>query len=276
MSHRPQRGWMNRLAVLALLAWVALVPSGCVCIKPVPAAPVVFRAMSFNIRHGEGLDGKVDLERIARCIRDQQADLVAMQEVDKGVRRTKGRDLPAELARLTGMSCVFSNNYAFQGGEYGNAILSRFPILSTTNLHYRMLRRGEQRGLLQTQVQVGGHKLWFLATHIDYRPDDAERLINVAEMARCAAVASGGPFLIGGDFNDKPGSRTHTGMLAFAQDAWLVAGQGDGFTIPANAPRSRIDYLWLPRNPCLTVKRIWVVPSDASDHLPLVGEFELR
>lgn len=275
MSHKPQRSWLSWLTVLALLAGVACLLPGCAAAKQ-PPAPVVFRAMSFNIHHGEGLDGKVDLERIARCILDQKADLVAVQEVDKGVRRTQGRDFPSELARLTGMTCVFSNNYAFQGGEYGNAILSRFPILSATNLHYRMLRAGEQRGLLQTQVQVGGHRLWFLATHIDYRPDDAERLANVAEMAKCPAVTSGGPFLIAGDFNDQPGSRTHAGMLAFAQDAWLVAGQGDGFTIPANSPRSRIDYLWLPRGPRLTVKRIWVVPSDASDHLPLVGEFELR
>src|SRR5688572_31668602 len=87
-----------------------------------------FRVMTYNIHHGEGMDGKVDLERIAALIQNEQADIVALQEVDKGVERTARRDLGAELARLTGMQCVFSNNYHFQGGEYGNAVLTRFPI----------------------------------------------------------------------------------------------------------------------------------------------------
>src|SRR6267143_4106500 len=87
-----------------------------------------FRVMTYNIHHGEGLDGKVDLLRIADLIKHESADIVALQEVDKGVERTPRRDFPDELAALTGMTCVFSNNYSYQGGEYGNAVLTRFPV----------------------------------------------------------------------------------------------------------------------------------------------------
>src|SRR6185295_732374 len=72
--------------------------------------PATIRVMTYNIHHGEGLDGKVDLLRIAELIKREGADLVALQEVDKGVARTARRDLPGELAELTGLSCVFSNN----------------------------------------------------------------------------------------------------------------------------------------------------------------------
>src|SRR3954447_16208752 len=71
---------------------------------------VTFRAMTYNIHHGEGLDRKIDLVRIAELIKRERADIVALQEVDKGVERTGRRDLPQELASLTGMTCVFSNN----------------------------------------------------------------------------------------------------------------------------------------------------------------------
>ena len=72
--------------------------------------------MTWNIHHGEGTDGQLDLQRIARVIREAEVDLVALQEVDRGVARTARRDLPAEVAVLTEMSCVFSNNFGYQGG----------------------------------------------------------------------------------------------------------------------------------------------------------------
>src|SRR5262249_7003846 len=155
-----------------------------------------FRVMTYNIHHGEGLDGKIDLLRIADVIKREGADIVALQEVDKGVERTARRDLPAELAELTGMSCVFSNNFHYQGGEYGNAVLTRLPILRATNTHYKMLRVGEQRGLLQLVLEVRGRELLLLATHIDYRPDDLERLLNVGEIEEAVRRQPGRPVIV--------------------------------------------------------------------------------
>src|SRR5687767_4395118 len=93
-----------------------------------PAKPKALRVLSYNIHHAEGTDGKLDLERIAKVITAARPDLVAVQEVDRKARRTKGVDQAAELGRLTGLHVEFGKAIDFQGGEYGLAVLSRFPI----------------------------------------------------------------------------------------------------------------------------------------------------
>lgn len=241
------------------------------------AAPeaATFRVMTYNIHHGEGLDRKVDLERIAGVIREARADLVALQEVDRGVERTQRRDLPTELARLTGMTAVFENNFHYQGGEYGNAILSRFPVRRHRNLHYRMLRPGEQRGLLQAVVEVHGREVLLLNTHLDFRPDDAERLQNIDQIAAIIAAAGPTPVILAGDLNATPDSRTIAKVRGLLSDTWEKAGQGPGLTIPVRRPTKRIDYLWFtPAG--LEAVGATVPYSEASDHLPLVAEFRLR
>ncbi len=242
---------------------------------PIPAKGI--RVMSYNIHHGEGLDKKVDLERIAGIIKAERADLVALQEVDKGTERTQKRDFPAELARLTGMTCIFSNNYDYQGGEYGNAILTRFPVKTWTNLHYKMLRPDEQRGALQALLEVRGRDLVFINTHIDFRPDPAERLSNAAEIKELLENKYAGlPAILCGDFNDVPDSRTWQAFAGMFVDSWKVAGKGEGFTIPASTPRKRIDFIWISKGAPLKPVNAWVPETMASDHRPVVAELELE
>jgi endonuclease/exonuclease/phosphatase family metal-dependent hydrolase len=271
----------TRISRRAAFARLVLVSLSLACVVGCQSAgkqdaPRTFRVMTYNIHHGEGVDGKVDLQRIADLIKREQADIVALQEVDKGTERTARRDFPAELAALTGMSCVFSNNFHYQGGEYGNAVLTRFPVKRWTNRHYKMIRPGEQRGLLQVVLDVHGHELVFMDTHIDYRPDDTERLSNAGELLQAIEPFRGRPIILCGDFNDTPGSRTHQKIAQAFVDAWMAAGAGDGFTIPAEGPRKRIDYIWTSTDPSIEALRVWVPESKASDHLPVAGEFRLR
>lgn len=266
--------------ILALLALVGLV-TGCTSQKTETKAveakkPATFRVMTYNIHHGEGLDGKVDLLRIAQLIKEQGADIVALQEVDKGTERTQRRDFPAELAELTGMTCVFSNNFHFQGGEYGNAVLTKFPVKRWTNLHYEMLRKGEQRGILQLVLDMRGREVVFLNTHIDYRPDDAERWANVTEIEGLLKAYPGMPMIMCGDFNNPPEGRVCLRLNRTFDDTWKLVGQGDGFTIPAEAPRKRIDYIWISKDKGIVPLKIWVPRTEASDHLPVVAEFEFN
>jgi endonuclease/exonuclease/phosphatase family metal-dependent hydrolase len=233
------------------------------------------RVMSYNIHHGEGLDKKVDLERIAQLIRDAKADVVGLQEVDRGVERTQKRDLPAELAKLTGMQVVFERNITHQGGDYGNAVLTRFPVKSATNTHYKMLRPGEQRGVLQVVLDVRGRDVLFLNTHIDYRPDDAERLLNTDELKEMVAKAGATPVILVGDFNSVPGSRTHARVKQFLTDTWERVGKGEGLTIPVRTPTKRIDYVFI--SPAtLEPLTMEVLRSEASDHLPIIAELRLK
>lgn len=261
---------------LALFACLLGIVSLSGCASAVPAGPKTLRVLTYNIHHGEGLDGKLDLIRISELITNLQADIVCLNEVDKGVTRTKGRDLTAELAALTRMTGVFSNNYHFQGGEYGNAILSRYPVIAVANTHYEMLRPGEQRGILQARIDVGGREVVFMATHIDYRPDDTERLMNVDEIFGLLPRYAGKAVIVAGDFNDTPGKRVHTKMKERFRDAWEEAGKGDGFTIPVKKATKRIDYIWLEKSAPLKVKEITVPYTEASDHLPLFSVLEWK
>lgn len=234
------------------------------------------RVMTFNIHHGEGLDGKVDLGRIASLIKGERADLVALQEVDRGVERTDRRDMPMALATLTGMACVFSNNFHYQGGQYGNAVLTRFPVLSATNSHYQMLRTNEQRGLLQVTVETFAHRIVFMNTHIDYRRDDAERLLNVREIQSLASQYSESPIVLCGDFNDTPDSRVHERLKETFHDTWELVARDKGWSYPAESPRKRIDYVWISKTANLEIVEARVLESVASDHRPVIVELRLK
>lgn len=269
--HAPSPAFRITLTLLC-----ALLLSGCVS-GPNQISPTTIRVMTYNIHHGEGLDGKVDLRRIAELIRREGADLVALQEVDKSTERTARRDFPAELAALTGLTCVFSNNHHYQGGEYGNAVLTRFPVVRWTNSHFKMLRAPEPRGLLQLVLDILGRRLAFLNTHLDAAgPGDAERWSEVAEIESLMKPYRSLPLLLCGDFNGTPESRVARKLNEWFDDTWALVGQGEGFTVPVEKPRRRIDYLWISRDKSLVPLRAWVPPSDASDHLPVVAEFRLK
>ena len=258
-------------------SWIVsllLVCVGCASVEPKESD---FRVLTYNIHHGEGTDGRIDLKRIARVIKEEKADIVALQEVDRGVLRSGRRDLPAELAKLTGMSVFFDNNLSYQGGEYGNAVLTRFPILMATNTHYQMLEPKEQRGVIQLVLWINGKRLLFLDTHLDFRETEEgekERLLHVATMKELIAAHGSIPVIVCGDFNSTPNSGTHVAMKKFMQDSWELKGKGAGLTIPPEKPRTRIDYIWVSDD--VKVNNVWVPQTEASDHLPVAGEFRLR
>jgi endonuclease/exonuclease/phosphatase family metal-dependent hydrolase len=239
-------------------------------------APFTFRVMTYNIQHGAGADEKIDLLRTAEAIKYEQPDIVALEEVDNGVERTARRDLTAELAAMTGLTGYFSNNFNFQGGLYGNAVLTRFPILQATNTHYQMLRPKEQRGLIQLILDVNGRKLLFMVTHIDYRKDNAERLMNIAEIKHTLAQYPGLPTVLCGDFNDFPNTPVHKAMEETFDDTWQLIGHGDGLTFPSPEPKERIDYIWLGKDKSVVPIKAWVPDTQASDHRPFVADFKFE
>ena len=107
-----------RAAVAAgAVLWMAFMPS--------LGAAQDIRLMSYNILHGKGADGQVDIPRIAAVISREKPDFVGLQEVDRGVSRSHGLDERAELGRLTGLHPTFASAFPYRGGEYGRAMLSR-------------------------------------------------------------------------------------------------------------------------------------------------------
>lgn len=237
--------------------------------------PPTVRVMSYNIRHAEGMDGKIDPARIADVIRRSGAEIVALQEVDRGTGRTARRDLAAEIARHLGMEHFFGRSVYVQGGEYGNAVLTRHPIKSGRVLPLPLIGDGEQRTVIALTLDVHGRDVLLLATHLDHRDDDAERRQSVALIKTLIAEAGDVPVFVVGDFNADPASRVYAEMETVLADTWKRVGRGDGLTFPSDAPTLRIDYLWIsPRS--IEPISAEVVSSLASDHSALTGTFRLR
>ena len=244
--------------------------------KPPKVSPIIFRVMTFNIHHGEGLDGKVDLDRIAKVILEANADAVALQEVDRNTRRTGGVDMAEELGKLTNMHVAFGANLDFQGGEYGTAILSKHPIQSFENHVLKQARDGEPRGVLQAVLDVGQGQMLFVCTHLDHTKDQAERLFSQSQFDDLFVKYKDLPAVFCGDFNDTPDSELYKRMSEKWVDAWSLVGKGDGFTMTSASPTRRIDYVWVSDKKNFMLRWVDVPQTKASDHLPLVAEMELK
>jgi endonuclease/exonuclease/phosphatase family metal-dependent hydrolase len=236
--------------------------------------PLRLRVLSYNIHHGRGTDDKVDLERIAGVIRSCEPDLVALQEVDKGVERTNGIDEPGELARLTKMNVVFGNNIVYQGGDYGNAILSRFPVAAHKNHKLPVFYKNEQRGVMEVDVTLPDNRgtLVFMATHLDYRGDSPERVPSAALINELVAKRSE-PAVLAGDLNDMPESKT----LAEFVKSWKRTNDGSLATFPVDTPTRQIDHILVRPADRWNIVEVKVLDEAvASDHRAILAVLELR
>jgi endonuclease/exonuclease/phosphatase family metal-dependent hydrolase len=238
------------------------------------AEPLTLRVLSYNIHHAEGADGKLDVERIANVIRSVEPDLVALQEVDEKVNRTNSIDQPAELARLTKMHVAFGANLELQGGRYGNALLSRYPILRHQRHLLPNADRGEQRGVIEAEFEAApsGQRLRFFATHLDHRNDNRERLASAKELNRLAATHSDVPTLLAGDLNDTPESE----VLKELSTDWTQANSEALATVPVDKPTKQIDFILFRTKDRWKVIEVKVLDeSVGSDHRAILAVLEL-
>jgi len=236
------------------------------------AEPITIRVLSYNIHHGEGVDRKLDLDRIATAIRSVNPDLVALQEVDRKVKRSQSVDQPAELAKRTGMQAVFGANIPLQGGEYGNAILARFPLIRHKNHLLPTVDGSEQRGVIESEYQLpDGRSLLLLATHLDFRADDRERLASVKVIEELTARHPDQPALLAGDLNDTPESRT----LMQLTKTWQTVNKQPLATVPVDSPTKQIDFiLFRPRGTWKVLEVKVLEESLASDHRAIFNILE--
>jgi endonuclease/exonuclease/phosphatase family metal-dependent hydrolase len=233
------------------------------------------RVMTYNIHVGVGMDKKLDLQRIADVINREQPDLVGLQEVDRGVKRTEGKDEIAELAERTRMHFAFAPNLDFQGGKYGVAILSRLPLNSVIHLMFENKREAERRGMLSVQVDFEGKPIRFVTTHLDYQFEDG-RLFETQQLLSDLEDMKG-PLIVVADFNDIPDGSAYKLMDTLFDDAWIVSrAKGDGFSYPADKPVKRIDHIFYRPANRVRAKKAWVVETLASDHVPVVADIEIK
>lgn len=273
-THRSARP-LRRGALLA----TALLLAACHRVAPPPMrdAPgdVGVRVLVLNMHAGKDAAGRDNLDRVAALVRETGADIVLLQEVDSAVARSGRVDQPAELARRTGFHARFGNALAYQGGGYGIATLSRWPITDSRLVRLPVdppqTRSGnshEPRGVLDVTIAAPGGTLHVLNTHLDPSADDhwrrqeADSVLSLAVQLRESGAL---PVLVGGDFNSTPESEVQARLRAGGlRDLWPTCGEGDGLTYPMREPVKRIDYLFAAGATTCTHAR--VLESDASDH----------
>jgi endonuclease/exonuclease/phosphatase family metal-dependent hydrolase len=236
--------------------------------------PFRLRVLSYNIHHAEGVDRKLDLERIAGVILSVKPDLVAVQEVDKNVERSQVVDQPAELARLTKLHAVFGANIDLQGGHYGNALLSRFPVAAHKNHLLPRIEASEQRGVLEAEITIPDsmQPLLILATHLDFRADERERLASAKVLNELAEKRPLQPALLAGDLNAIPESKT----LEQLATRWTRANDRPLATIPVDEPKKQIDFiLYRPVDRWKVIEVQVLDEAVASDHRAIFAVLEL-
>ena len=272
-TRQMRRGYAPLLCTLALLG--LFIPPATPSTASLHARKKTFRVMTYNIHVGVGMDKKLDLQRIADVINQERPDLVGLQEVDRGVRRTEGKDEIAELAKMTRMDYAFGHNLDYQEGQYGVAILSRFLIQKIDHRKYENRREAERRGMIRVEVDIGGRPVNFTTTHLDHQHADA-RLFETEQMLSFLEGVTNASIVVG-DFNDEPAGSAYKLMLTKYADAWILSrANADGLSYPADRPSKRIDYIFCRTSDNVRAKKAWVVKTLASDHLPVMAELELR
>jgi endonuclease/exonuclease/phosphatase family metal-dependent hydrolase len=259
--------------------------------KPAPGPdqpPVPVRLVTFNIHHGVGDDGRHDLPRLAQVLAAADADVICLQEVDRHFGpRSEDVDQPLLLARALDMQLAWGPAIdeprpgGKPRGQYGNALLSRLPIL-VSDVH-PLPGDGEPRSALRTMIELDGAALWVTTTHLSRK--SADRAAQVAAVAglHTAPMETG---VVAGDFNAEPDAAELLTLRRRLGDAWELAGEredrsgwkfwqhDEGYTHPARSPHRRIDQVWV--TPGVAVADAEVLDGGgASDHLPVLVDLRV-
>lgn len=237
---------------------------------PAPGALTDLRVLSYNIQTGRVKDGRIDLERIANVIRNSQADVIALQEVDRGTGRSGGIDEIKELSRLTGFNWRFGKAIDWDGGAFGEAVLSRLPLGKAHSYRLSALPEHESREALAVPLEIPGQApIRFISTHLDHTEGHQDRIKQAKQLA--ALLDDGYPTVLAGDMNSGP--RDEEMMLL--ENSFNRAGGDKLFrTWPSTQPDLSIDHVFYRHLDGWNVQDVQVLQEpDASDHDPLLVTF---
>ena len=240
------------------------------------------RILTYNIHSGRGADGRLDLGRIVAVIVAEAPDIVALQEVDVGRRRTDGVDQAHELARRLGMQASFQPALRVEEEQYGDAVLTALPITrikAGTLPGYALLPRLEPRGALWVSIETGAGPVQIINTHLGLVP--REQHAQAKELAGpkwLGSEARKDPLILVGDLNATRAANAYKILTDQLADATKqISSRGRMATFPSRSPVLRIDHVLVSRGVRVTDARVPGGPAvrAASDHRPLVVDFEV-
>lgn len=232
------------------------------------------KVMSYNIFHCENVNtGKIDVSAYADFIRHTNADIIGLNEV-RGKGFLPGYTAQVEkLAELLGYHCYFARAIFVSGvNPYGNALLSRYPILSSETIMIpdptkKMFNeKYETRCLLRAEIDVGS-KLQVLVTHFGLNPDEQENAVT----AVIQNIINEKVVLMG-DFNVTPDNTVLLPIQKLLYDTAECFAE-EKFSFPSDHPDRKIDYLFVSKD--IRVKKADIPPVVLSDHRPYVAEIKI-
>lgn len=235
--------------------------------------PYLLRVMTYNVRHCNppSMPGYIDVDAIVKTIQTQEPDVVALQEIDVFTRRSGEVNQAEIIAEKLNMHFFFGKAIDYNGGEYGVAILSKYPLSEAQvyKLPMQAGTNGEPRVLATARVTLpGDYSIRFGSTHLDALGDSVNRMLQVKEINRIAASEKL-PFIIAGDFNALPES----GVMKELDEYFTRTCHPCEPTFPVVSPQKVIDYVaYSPVTKFKVVSTLVIPEHFASDHLPVVAE----
>jgi endonuclease/exonuclease/phosphatase family metal-dependent hydrolase len=223
-----------------------------------------FSVASYNVHQCVGLDRRRDASRIAAVIRALDCDAIGLQEVDSRAGPHADSMQLEYLAETTGMQALAGSTMLRHDGDYGNALLTRRPVLAVRRHDISFASR-EPRGALDVDLDVDGHRVRVIVTHLGLRP--AERRYQVRLLLKLLHPIEPGEVVVAlGDINEwlpvgRPLRWLH-GLLGMPPSQR---------TFPTLFPLLALDRVWVrPRASLVDVRSHTRAPARiASDHLPL-------
>jgi endonuclease/exonuclease/phosphatase family metal-dependent hydrolase len=224
------------------------------------------RVASYNTHGGIGRDRHFVPKRIAEVLKELDADIIALQEVEN---RATGFDMLAYLKGETGFEAIAGPTLLRRGADYGNGLLTRFKVLSVQRINL-CVERCEPRGAIDVALDCGGTPMRVLATHLGLRP--AERREQIQRLLRILESDRPLPTVLMGDINEWfLWGRPLRWMHKHFEETPALA------TFPSRFPLFALDRLWVKPKNLLQRMEVHSTPlaRKASDHLPLLAELSL-
>jgi endonuclease/exonuclease/phosphatase family metal-dependent hydrolase len=242
---------------------------------PRPFAPAAeissVRVVTYNIHTCVGVDGRYDPHRVAAVLRDIDADIACLQEVDARRRFGRHADQWAYLGEATGCKVILGVGIRDYRGRFGNAILTRLPVLTARSIDLTVAGH-EPRGAIDADLSVGNRVLRVIATHFGLRAGErrlqANRLMTALGENSAANRREFDAVLLMGDLNEWRG---RSGAIR-AFDRRLGPSAAER-TFPSWMPVLALDRIYADGPAVLRDISVCRTPLArlASDHLPLVG-----
>jgi endonuclease/exonuclease/phosphatase family metal-dependent hydrolase len=253
-------------------------------VQPVPFAgeTLALRVLTYNTHSCAGMDGRISPRRIARVIAAHDPDIVALQELDLGRRRSRAEDQAAIIAGLTGLHVAFCPTVTREKEHYGHALLSRWPIEVVKRAFLPGAPGGwwpEPRAALWARIAIGARHINVITTHLGLGLEERRRqMAALVGPEWIGGIPDDEDVILCGDFNAPPGSAPYRMAAQRLRDAQhSLKGHRPRSTFSSTQPFTRLDHIFT--SPAFVPERVVVVRDRvtrvASDHLPLVVDYAI-